>query len=51
MLNIGYIRWQGMHALPNHVCYERAPEAAVGYLATKGQLVGIYDPGWLQRVN
>ena len=38
-----------MHTLQTHVCYVRAPKAAVGYLATKGQLVGIYDPGWPQR--
>eukprot|EP01043_Picozoa_sp_COSAG02_P074543 COSAG02_NODE_14971_length_1218_cov_6.458445_1_plen_81_part_00 len=31
-----------MHTLQTHVCHGRAPEAAVGYLATKGQLVGIY---------
>ena len=50
-LYIGQIRWQGMHTLQTHVCYGSAPEAAVGYLATKGQLVGVYDSGWLRWVN
>ena len=44
-LHIDQIRWQGMCILLTHVCCTYAPEAAVGYRTTKGQLVATYDPG------
>ena len=44
-----------MYALQTQGCFAYAPRAAVGYLATKGQLVATYDAGALlpakQRVR
>ena len=54
-LKFHQILWQGMYALQTQGCFAHAPGAAVGYLATKGQLVATYDTGALlpakQRVR